>query len=108
MPAGALGGYLLRNRQLQNSTRQLLYIAGIAVLNLGLGASPDAMIDNSGHIGGLIAGAWLGYTAGPRFVVLRELDIPDGSIMVPSGLIPGHCSCHFVAGWSIYGVGGCQ
>ncbi len=39
----------------------------------------------SGHIGGLIAGAWLGYGMGPKFVITRELDIPDGSLNIPEG-----------------------
>lgn len=28
-------------------------------------------------------GAWLGYNVGPKFSVTREVDIPEGSMMVP-------------------------
>lgn len=46
--AGALGGYFLRNPQLQGSGRQALYIAAVAAFNIALGASQGSMIDNSG------------------------------------------------------------
>lgn len=29
------------------------------------------------------AGAWLGYSVGPKFCVTREVDIPEGSMLVP-------------------------
>ena len=46
--AGALGGYFLRNPQLQGSGRQVAYIAAVAAFNVALGASQGSMIDNSG------------------------------------------------------------
>ena len=51
MPTGALAGYLWKNRDLQRSTEQLIYIAGIVLFQLGLGISEDTSIDNTGHIG---------------------------------------------------------
>ncbi|KAK9820107.1 hypothetical protein WJX72_006208 [[Myrmecia] bisecta] len=82
---GALGAYFLKNRELKGSTRQILYIAAVAGFNLILGTNGDSMIDNSGHIGGLVAGAWLGWGMGPKFVITRELKIPDGSLTIPEG-----------------------
>lgn len=73
----------MRNQALQNSGRQLLFIALLLGVNVALGAGEDSMIDNTGHIAGFVAGAWLGYTLGPRYIVLRELDIPEGSTQVP-------------------------
>ncbi|KAK9846361.1 hypothetical protein WJX81_002390 [Elliptochloris bilobata] len=80
---GALGGYFLRNPKLQGSGRQALYIAGVAALNIALGATQGSLIDNSGHLGGLAVGVALGLTIGPRWVVRRELDIPPGALAVP-------------------------
>jgi hypothetical protein len=48
-----LAGYLWKNRDLQRSTEQLIYIAGIVLFQLGLGISEDTSIDNTGHIGAL-------------------------------------------------------
>lgn len=80
---GALGGYFLRNREIENSLRQLLFLAALTSFNLYLGTLPDASIDNAGHIGGLVAGLWLGYSMGPRFAVVKELDVADGAIEFP-------------------------
>jgi hypothetical protein len=52
------------------------------------------MVDNLGHVGGLAAGLWLGYTMGPRFAVTRELDIPEVRPLLLHGagrLLPGSC-----------------
>jgi len=46
-----LAGYLWKNRSLQRSTEQLIYIAGIVLFNLAIGMSKDTPIDNTGHIG---------------------------------------------------------
>ncbi len=46
-----MAGYLWKNRDLQRSTEQLIYIAGIVLFQLGLGISEDTSIDNTGHIG---------------------------------------------------------
>lgn len=78
-----MAAYFLRNRGLQNSGQQLLFIGLLLGVNLALGAGEDSMIDNIGHVAGLLAGSWLGWTLGPRFIVLRELDIPAGSTDVP-------------------------
>lgn len=45
---GATAGYFLRNRAVQGSTQQLLYIAGVVALNVWLGSAAGSMIDNSG------------------------------------------------------------
>lgn len=80
---GALAGYLWKNRKLQRSTEQLTYIAGIVLINLAIGLSEDTPIDNTGHIGGLVAGLMLGFGMSPSFVVVREPQIPDGAVVVP-------------------------
>jgi rhomboid protease GluP len=80
---GALLGYFLRNPSLERSGKQVLFILAVAGANLILGTDPDAMIDNLGHVGGLVAGTWLGYSMGPRFMVSREVDIPEGAMFVP-------------------------
>jgi len=80
---GALGGYFARNRELENSARQLLFLGALASFNFLLGAQPDSQVDNAGHVGGLLAGAWLGYAMGPRFRVVKELEIREGSMEVP-------------------------
>lgn len=41
------------------------------------------MVDNTSHLGGLLSGIWLGAVLGPKFMVTRELDIPEGSMIVP-------------------------
>ncbi|CAL8461793.1 g1324 [Coccomyxa elongata] len=80
---GATAGYFLRNRALQGSTQQLTYIAGIVGLNIFLGSSPGSMIDNSGHLGGLFTGLALGYVMAPKWDVVREVDLKEGTMMIP-------------------------
>jgi rhomboid protease GluP len=67
---GALAAFLYRHRGLfgRFGRLQLRQIVIVAVLNLGLGLMPG--IDNWGHLGGLIAGALLGWSLGPRFEVV--------------------------------------
>ena len=36
--------------------------------------------------GGLVAGLILGYGLAPQFVVVREPQIPDGSVEIPTGV----------------------
>ena len=80
---GALGGYFVRNRELENSARQLLFLSALVSFNLFLGSQPGTQIDNAGHVGGLVAGAWLGYAMGPRFRVVKELEVKEGSMEIP-------------------------
>ena len=67
---GALAAFLYRHQGLfgRFGRLQLRQIILIALLNLGLGLMPG--IDNWGHLGGLIAGAVLGWSLGPRFEVV--------------------------------------
>jgi membrane associated rhomboid family serine protease len=63
---GALGTFLFLNRALLGAAgraylRQIIFIA---LLNLGLGLSPN--IDNWGHLGGLVAGAAITWFIGPQ------------------------------------------
>lgn len=46
--AGALAGYMWKNRAVQQSTDQLLSIAGIAVISLAMGSSKATSVDNIG------------------------------------------------------------
>ena len=67
---GALAAFLYRHRGLfgRFGRLQLRQIILVAFLNLGLGLMPG--IDNWGHLGGLIAGATLGWFLGPRYEVV--------------------------------------
>ena len=38
-------------------------------------------------VGGFLAGLFLGYGMSPSFVIVREPQIPDGSVEVPSELV---------------------
>lgn len=78
---GALGVFLFLHRQLfgRVGQDQLRRIAIVTLLNLVLGMS--AMIDNWGHLGGLLAGICLGWFLGPRWekvaTVTGELRLID-------------------------------
>ncbi len=67
---GALAAFLYRHRGLfgRFGRLQLRQIILVALLNLGLGLMPG--IDNWGHLGGLLAGAALGWWLGPRFEIV--------------------------------------
>lgn len=66
---GALAVYFGLNRELFGKIGQLQFwnIIVVIVLNLGLGFSGIFPIDNSAHLGGLIAGATVGYILCPRY-----------------------------------------
>ena len=63
---GALGTLLYLHRKTLGPSGEvtLRRIAFVALLNLGLGLAPG--IDNWGHLGGLLAGAALGWFLGPQ------------------------------------------
>ena len=46
--AGALGGYMWKNRAINQSSEQLLSIAGIAAISLAMGWSNETTVDNLG------------------------------------------------------------
>lgn len=46
---------------------------GVVCLMLGLGFIPGSMVDNTAHVGGLLAGIGLGYTLGPNFTIIQEV-----------------------------------
>ena len=66
---GALGVFYGLNRSLfgRRGNLQFWNIVVVIVLNLGLGLSGIFPIDNSAHIGGLIAGAAVGFVLCPRY-----------------------------------------
>lgn len=66
---GALGTFIYRHRnRLGRAGRmQLRQIIFITLLNLGLGLLP--MVDNWGHLGGLVGGITLTWTLGPQLEV---------------------------------------
>jgi rhomboid protease GluP len=73
---GALGTFLYRHRGSfgQAGRIQLRQILIITILNLGLGLMPQ--IDNWGHLGGLVAGTLLTWSAGPLLEVIQMDDRP--------------------------------
>ncbi len=78
---GALGVYFGMHRKLFGRLGQAQFwnIIIVIVLNLGLGLSGIFPIDNSAHIGGLIAGAAAGYVLIPRYTLggWRQPNIRD-------------------------------
>jgi hypothetical protein len=71
--AGASAGYFLRNRALQGSTRQLGNLALIVGFNFFLGSSSGSMIDNSGHLGGLLVGLLLSLGMAPSWDIVSPV-----------------------------------
>jgi rhomboid protease GluP len=69
---GALGAFLFVNRESfgRAGQMQLRQIVFVALLNLVFGLQPG--IDNWGHLGGLLFGAWLGWSISPRFEILMD------------------------------------
>jgi len=66
---GALGVYFGLHRQLfgKMGNAQFWNIILVIVINVGIGFSGIFPIDNSAHIGGLLAGAAMGYVLCPRY-----------------------------------------
>lgn len=101
---GAMVGYELRNQAIvkqslasrrslaedgkagSSTLRKPLGAFGLVCCMLGLGLLPGTMISNAGHFGGMLAGVGLGYWLGPCFSLIREVDIPEGSMHVPDEL----------------------
>lgn len=66
------GVFIFQNRKLFGPavTRQaMLNMAFILVINLAYGFTPGTNIDNMGHIGGLIGGAFFAWKAGPMMKI---------------------------------------
>ncbi|GBF90508.1 rhomboid family intramembrane serine protease [Raphidocelis subcapitata] len=93
---GAMLGYELANKELRShgelgrgSRRQIGSpwgagaLAGCALLLGVLPSTSVLSVDDAAALAGALAGAWLGYAVGPKFTVAREVDIPEGSMMVP-------------------------
>ncbi|KAK9906739.1 hypothetical protein WJX75_007125 [Coccomyxa subellipsoidea] len=62
---GALVAYLLKNRSLERTSKQLVSIAGVVGVNLVMGGIQETSIDNIGHAAGLLTGAYIGYGLAP-------------------------------------------
>jgi rhomboid protease GluP len=74
---GALAWLLFRHRHIFGAVakNQLQRIIFVIFLNLILGMS--AMIDNWGHIGGLLGGIFIGWLIGPRWERVQTPERPD-------------------------------
>lgn len=79
--AGALGGYMWKHREVNESTDKLLSIAGIAAISLAIGWSNETKVDNLGQYGRTPSFALAGSVGprgqasrgGPRNVISRQL-----------------------------------
>ncbi|KAI8469310.1 MAG: hypothetical protein J3K34DRAFT_424303 [Monoraphidium minutum] len=93
---GAMVGYEAANKELRThgelgrgQRRQLgspwaaVALGGAALLLGLLPTGGPIAIDDAAQLAGGLAGVWLGSSVGPRFTVTREVDIPEGSMMVP-------------------------
>ena len=80
---GALGVYFGLHRRLFGKIGQAQFwnIIGVIVLNVALGFSGIFPIDNSAHLGGLLAGAAVGYVLCPRYA-LGEWSSPEARDVV--------------------------
>jgi rhomboid protease GluP len=75
---GALGVFYYLNRRLfgEGGRMQVQNIVAIAVINLLIGFASPGIIDNFGHLGGLVAGLVAGYALAPRLAVETDLYPP--------------------------------
>ena len=66
--------FLWQNREIfgKQSQAMLMNLAFVLVLNFFIGISPGSNTDNWGHLGGLLAGFFFAYMAGPQLVVRRN------------------------------------
>ena len=58
--AGALGGYMWKNREVNQSSETLVSIAGIAAFSLAMGWSNETTVDNLGDFACLISSSEAG------------------------------------------------
>lgn len=66
----AHGVHLYLNRKYYPNYRgQLQHMAFLIGMNLLIGFLPGSRIDNWGHIGGMLGGAWLSWRIGPRIAL---------------------------------------
>lgn len=75
---GALGVFFYLNRRVlgEGGRMQVQSIVTIAVINLLIGFSSPGVIDNFGHLGGLVAGLIAGFALAPRISVERDIYPP--------------------------------
>jgi rhomboid protease GluP len=73
---GAFAVFLVLHRDLFGSATKdlLIRITFVVLLNLALGFS--AMVDNWGHVGGLLGGILVGGIIGPRWKIIQLVDQP--------------------------------
>ncbi len=73
----AHGAHLYLNRRYYPNYRgQLRHMAILIGINLLIGFMPGSRIDNWGHIGGMLGGAWLSWRIGPRIALYALPDQP--------------------------------
>jgi rhomboid protease GluP len=70
----AEGVFIWQNREVFGKQSQsiLMNLGFVLVLNLFIGISPGSNTDNWGHLGGLLAGFFFAYMAGPLLAVRRS------------------------------------
>ena len=65
---GALASYLYKNNKVPQSTEQTATAICLLAFNLFLGGNKESAIDNLGHLGGLLAGIYLGMLLTPAVI----------------------------------------
>jgi rhomboid protease GluP len=83
---GALGLFFYLNRRVlgQAGQAQVQSLVTIALINLFIGFSSPGVIDNFGHLGGLVAGLLAALALAPRLTVVMEGYQPKGARSFPS------------------------
>ena len=65
---GALASYLYKNNKVPQSSEQTVTAICLLAFNLFLGGNKESAIDNLGHLGGLLAGIYLGMLLTPAVI----------------------------------------
>ena len=65
---GATGAFIYKNHKVPQSSEQTVTAICLLAFNLFLGGNKESAIDNLGHLGGLLAGIYLGMLLTPAVI----------------------------------------